>query len=73
MTHSLGEEWVLDDDHTAHGFGTDPVDLHVPHALGAIWGCEPTELYLRLQIFCESCSATVIQLNFDLLLPGANL
>ena len=70
MTHSLGEAWVLDDDHTAHGFCTDPVDLHVPHALEAILGCEPTELCLPLQIYYESYSTTEILLCSALPLPG---
>ena len=77
MTHSLGEAWALDDDHrdrvgdhTARGFCTDHVGLHVTHASGAILGYEPTELYQQ-QICCGSYSATVIQLCFGLLLPGA--
>ena len=70
MTHSLGEVWVLDVDHTAHGFYTDPVGLHVPHALEAILGCEPTELCLPSRICYESYSATEILLCSALLLPG---
>ena len=70
MTHSLGEAWVLDDDHTAHGSCTDPVDLHVHHALEAILGCEPTELCLPSQICYESYSATEILLCSALPLPG---
>jgi len=78
MTHSLGEAWALDDDHrsrvgdhTAHGFRTDPVDLHVPHALEAILGCEPTELCLPLQIYYESYSETVTLLCSAPPPPGA--
>ena len=37
---------------------------------GANLGYGPTGLYLQLRICCESYSATAIQLNFDLLLPG---
>ena len=66
MTHSLGEAWALDDDHrgrvgdhTAHGFCTDLADLHVPHALEAILGYEPTELCLPSQICYGSYSETV--------------
>ena len=73
MTHSLGEAWVLDDDHTAHGFCTDPVDLHVPHALEAILGCEPTELCLPSQICYESYSETVTLLCSAPPPPGAKL
>ena len=69
MTHSLGEAWALDDDrcdrvgdHTARGFCTDLVDLHVPHASGAILGCEPTRLCLQPWICCESYSMTEILL-----------
>ena len=72
--------WALDfdhrnrfSDHTAHGSCTDHAGLHAPHASGAIWGYGPTGLYLQLRICCESYSATAIQLNFDLLLPGVNL
>ena len=61
MTHSSGEAWALDDghrgrvgDHTARGFGTDLSGTHVPHAAGAILGCEPTELCLPSQICYES-------------------
>ena len=79
MTHSSGEAWALDDghrgrvgDHTAPGFYTDLVGLHVPHAAGAILGCEPTELCLPSQICYESYSATEILLCFALLLPGVN-
>ena len=68
--HSLEEAWVLDDDchgrvddHTAHGL----------HAVEAILGYEPTELYSQRRIDCESYCVTAIQLNSDLLLPGANL
>ena len=71
MTHSLGEAWVLDDDRTAHGSCTDPVDLHVPHALEAISGCEPTKLYLPSQIYYESYSETVTLLCSALPSPGA--
>ena len=71
MTHSLGEAWVLDDDHTTHGFCTDPVDLHVPHALEVILGCEPTELCLPLQIYYESYSETVTLLCSAPPPPGA--
>ena len=71
MTHSLGEAWVLDDDHTTHGFCSDPVDLHVPHALGAILGCEPTKLCLQLQIYYESYSETVILMCSAPPPPGA--
>ena len=70
MTHSLGEAWLLDDDHTAHGSCTDPVDLHVPHALEAILGCELTGLCLPLQIYYESYSETVTLLCSALLLSG---
>ena len=80
MTHSLGEVWALDDDHrdrvgdhTAHGLCIDLVGLHVPHASGAILGYGPTGLYSQRRICCESYSATAIQVNFDLLLPGVNL
>ena len=72
MTHSLGEAWVLDDDHTAHDFCTDPVDLHVPHTLEVILGCEPTELCLPSQIYYESYSETVTLLCSAPLPPGAN-
>ena len=58
MTHYSGKVWALDGghhgrvgDHTAHGFCTDLAGLHVPHAAGAILGCEPTELCLPLQIY----------------------
>ena len=77
MTHSLGEAWALDDDHrgrvgdhTAHGFCTDLVGLHVPHASGAILDCEPTGLCLLPQIYYGSYSATEILLCFVPLLPG---
>ena len=77
MTHSLGEAWALDDDHrdrvgdhTAHGFCTDLVGLHVPHASGVILGCEPTELCLLPRICYGSYSATEILMCFVLLLPG---
>ena len=73
MTHSLGEAWVLDDDHTAHGFCTHPADLHVPHALEAILGREPTELCLPLQIYYESYSETVTLLCSAPPPPGAKL
>ena len=80
MIHSSEEGWALDvdqhdqvGDHTAHGSCTAHAGLHVPHASGAIWGYEPTGLYLQLRICCESYSATAIQLNFDLLLPRVNL
>ena len=78
--HSLGEGWALDvdhhdrvGDHTAHGSGTDHAGPHVPHATGAILGNGPTGLYLQRRICCGSYSTIVIQLNFDLLLPGVNL
>ena len=78
MTHSLGEAWALDDDHrgrvgdhTAHGFCTDLADLHVPHALEAILGCEPTELCLPLQIYYESYFETVTLLCSAPPPPGA--
>ena len=71
MTHSLGEAWVLDDDRTAHGSCTDPVDLHVPHALEAISGCELTELYLPSQTYYESYSETVTLLCSAPPPPGA--
>ena len=77
MTHSLEEAWALDDDHrgrfgdhTIHGFYTNPSDLHVPHALEAILGCEPTELCLPPQICYESYSATETLLCSVLPLPG---
>ena len=80
MIHPLGEGWALDVDYrnrfgdrTAHGSCTDRAGLHAPHASRAIWDYEPTGLYSQPRICCESCSATAIQLNFDLLLPGANL
>lgn len=67
MTHSLEEAWVLNDDchgrvddHTAHGL----------HAVEAILGCEPTELYPLQRTCCESYSATKTLLCFALLLPG---
>src|SRR4051812_19252929 len=78
--HSSGEGWALDvdrhdriGDHTAHGSCTDHAGPHVPHASGAILACEPTGLYLQRRICCGSYSATVIQLNFDLLPPGVML
>ena len=70
MTHSSEEAWVLDDDCRGR---VDDHTVHGPHATGAILGCGPTELYLLVRICCESYSATAIQLNFDLLLPGVNL
>ena len=80
MIHPSGEEWALDvdrcdriGDHTAHSSCTDRAGHHALHASGAIWGYEPTGLYLQLWICCESYSATAIQLNFDLLLPGVML
>ena len=69
MTHSLGEAWVLDDDHTAHGFFTDPVDLHVSHALEVILGCEQIGQCLPPQICYESYSATMTLLCSALPLP----
>ena len=76
MTHSLGEAWALDDDHrdrvgdhTARGFCTDLAGLHVPHASGAILGCEPTEPCLLQRIYYESYSVTEILLYSALLLP----
>ena len=60
-------------DHTAHGFCTDLVGLHVPHAAGVILGCEPTERCLPSQICYESYSATEILLCSALLLPGVKL
>ena len=71
MIHSLGEAWVLDDDHTTHGSCTDPVDLHAPHALEVISGCEPTELYLPSQTYYESYSETVTQMCSAPPPPGA--
>ena len=80
MTRSSGEGWALDvdhhdrnGDHIAHSSHADYAGPHVPHASGAILGYGPTGLYLQRWIYCESYSATAIQLNFDLLLPGANL
>ena len=77
MTHSLGEAWALGDDHrgrfgdhTDHGFCTDLVGLHVPHASEAILGCEQIGQYLPPQICYESYSATEIMLYSALLLPG---
>ena len=77
MTHSSGEVWALDDghrgrvgDHTAHGFCTDLAGPHVPHAAGAILGCESTELCLPSQICYESYSMTKILPCSALLLPG---
>ena len=77
MTHSSGEVWALDDghrgrvgDHIAHGFCTDLVGPHVPHAVGAILGCEPSELCLPPQTCYEFYSMTVILLCSALLLPG---
>ena len=79
MTHSSEEVWAVDDgrhgrvgDHTTHGSYTDPADAHDLHAAWAILGCGPTELHLQ-QICCGSYSVIVIQLSFDLLLPGAML
>ena len=78
MTHSMGEAWALDDDHrgrvgdhTALGFCTDLVGLHVPHASEAILGCEPTELCLPLQIYYESYSETMTLLCSAPPPPGA--
>ena len=80
MTHSLGEAWALDDDHrgrvgdhTTHGSCTDLVDLHVPHASGAIMGYGATELCLQPRICYGSYSATEIQPYSILLPPGARL
>ena len=73
MTHSLGKVWVLDVDHTAHGFCTDPVGLHVPPALEAILGCEPTELCLQPRTCYGSYSSTKILLYSAPLLHGAKL
>ena len=80
MIHSLGEAWALDDDHrdrvgdhTAHGFCTDLIGLHVPHASGAILGCGPTGVYPQSRIYYESCFETEIPQSFDLLLPVAAL
>ena len=80
MIHPSGEEWALDvdrcdriGDHTAHSSCTDHAGRHALHALGVIWGYEPTGPYSPPRICCESYSATAIQLNSDLLLPGANL
>ena len=80
MIHPSGEEWALDvdccdriSDHTAHSSCTDRACHHALHASGAIWGYELTGPYSPPQICCESCSVTAIQLNSDLLLPGANL
>ena len=79
-TRSSGEAWALDvdrhdrlGDHTAHGSRTGHAGLHVPHASGAISGCEPTGLCPRQRICCEFCSATEKQRNSDLLLPGVTL
>ena len=55
MTHSSEEAWVLDDD--CHGRADDHT-VHGLHAMGAILGCGPTELYLLLRICCESYSVT---------------
>ena len=78
MMYSSGEAWALNGDsrgrvgdHTAHGFCTDPVDLHVPHALEAILGCESTDLYPLQWTCCESYSTTETLLCFALPLPGA--
>ena len=80
MTHSLGEAWALDDDrrdrfgdHTAHGFYTDLIDPHAPHASGAILGYGSTELCLQPRICYGSYSATEILLYSALLLHGAKL
>ena len=78
MIHPLGEGWALDANHhdrvghhTAHGSSTDHAGLHVPHALEAILGCEPTELGLPLQIYYESYSETVTLLCSAPPPPGA--
>ena len=80
MIRPSGEEWALDvdrcdrlGDHPAHSSCTDRVGHHALHASGAIWGYEPTGPYSPPRICYESYFATMIQLNFDLLLPGANL
>ena len=80
MTHSSGEGLALDvdhhdriGDHTAHSFCTDHAGLHVPHALGAISGCELTGLYPLQWIDYESYSATEKQRNSGFLPPGATL
>ena len=77
MTHSSREVWALDDGHrgrvgdqTARGFCTDLAGAHVPHAVGAILGCGPTELYLPSQICYESYSATETLMCSALLQPG---
>ena len=76
----MGEAWALDDDHrgrvgdhTTHGFCADLADLHVPHALEAILGCEPTELCLQLRTCYGSYSVTEILLYSALLPHGAKL
>ena len=65
MTRSSGEGLALDvdhlnriDDHTTHFFCTDRAGPRVPHASGAILGCEPTGLYPLQRIDCGSYSAT---------------
>ena len=70
MSHSSEEVWASDGgcrgrvgDRTAHG----------PHAIGAILDYGPTGLYSQRWICYGSYSATTIQLNFDLLLPGVDL
>ena len=77
MTHSSGEGLALDvdrtGDHTAHFFCTDRAGLRVPHASGAILGCEPTGLYPLQRIDCGSYSATEKQRNSGFPLPGATL
>ena len=78
MTHSSEEAWALDDDHrdrvgdhTAHGFCTDLAGPHVPHASGAISGCEPIGLCLQPRICYESYSAIEILLYSALPPHGA--
>lgn len=80
MTHSSGEGLALDvdhhdriGDHTAHSFCTNHAGRHVPHASGAISGCESTGLYLLQRIDCGSYSATGKQRNSGFPPPGATL
>ena len=77
MTHSSEEAWELDDghrgrvdDHTAHGSCTDPVGIHVPHAVEAILGYEQIRQYPPPQTCYESYSATEIMLYSAPPLPG---
>ena len=67
-------EWALDTyHHDQIGHHSGPAGLHVPCASEATLDCETTEQYSQRRIDCESCCATVTQLNSDLLPPGANL